>query len=58
LTGADSQKVEKALDDRKKLALSKDAMRKPTAFLPSGSWANARRGGWGGDRGSRNRLTG
>lgn len=58
LTGADPDFVEKKYNDRKKAAKSGDAMRKPTKFLPMGSWNRARFGGSGEDRGSRNRLIG
>lgn len=45
LTGADSQNVARVYKDSKTNALSQDAMNKPTAFTPSGSWSSARRGG-------------
>jgi len=35
-----------------------DAMESPAKFQPSGSWARSRRGGSGGDRGSRTKLIG
>lgn len=57
LTGADSQAVEKALKRAKLDAKSGDAMRKPTRFLPEGSWNSSRRG-WSGDRGNQHRLIG
>lgn len=45
LTGADISAVSVVYKERLSVARSKDAMRKPTAFMPSGSWAGARRGG-------------
>ena len=44
LTGADSEKVEKAWEEAKKDSRSFDAMNKPTAFPPEGSWSASRRG--------------
>jgi hypothetical protein len=59
LTGADSQRVAKALKDAKRDARSGDAMRKPTRFPPEGAWNMSRRWGSSGwDRGSRSRLIG
>ncbi len=58
LTGADREFVIKTYEQRKREALSRDAMSKPTAMLPSGSWVNARRMGWNRDRGSRHNLIG
>jgi hypothetical protein len=51
LTGADNAYVEKIYKDRLIIAKSGDAMRKPTRFMPEGSWSAARRGGWGNRRG-------
>lgn len=44
LTGSDPVKVEKALTRALKSARSLDAMNRPTAFMPTGSWASARQG--------------
>lgn len=57
LTGADAENVERAFRKAERRALSSDAMKKPTAFMPRGSWASAR-GGRISDRGSLNRLIG
>jgi hypothetical protein len=46
ITGADSAAVEKSLVLRKRHALSIDAMAKPTAMTPPGSWSQARHGSW------------
>lgn len=45
LTGADSKYVADKLKERRKDAKSGDAMRKPTRFMPAGSWSSARGGG-------------
>jgi len=45
LTGGDVDKVEKKFKDAKTRAMSNDAMKKPTAFLPMGSWASSRHQG-------------
>jgi hypothetical protein len=58
LTGADSERVAKALKDAELRARSGDAMRKPTRFLPEGSWNASRRYGTSRDRGNPNRLIG
>lgn len=58
LTNGDPDDVEKKYAKRLKTALSKDAMRKPTAFPPTGSWVSARLGGGVRDRGSRSALIG
>ena len=39
-------------------AKATDGMESPAKFAPEGSWTRSRRGGRGGDRGSRNRLIG
>lgn len=44
LTGADPDFVTKVYKQRKKDALSLDAMNKPAGFAPMGSWASARHG--------------
>lgn len=61
LTGGDSKKIEEALKDAERRARSGDAMRKPTRFMPEGSWNASRR--WGNaagryDRGNPHRLIG
>lgn len=43
--------VEREMEKRLIKALSKDAMNGPTKFLPQGSWARARRAGYGGGNG-------
>lgn len=58
ITGADSAKVEREYDRRLTLAKSGDAMRKPTKFMPPGSWNLARQSRWGGDRTPTRRLIG
>ncbi len=58
LTGAESDRVSKVLERARTVAKSGDAMRKPTKFMPPGSWTIARHYGWRGDRGNRSRLTG
>lgn len=57
LTGADSQAIALAFKTAKSDAKSLDAGNKPTVFLPEGSWASARRGGYRGPR-IGNRLIG
>ena len=58
LTGADPDKVEKKCKTAKRQALSLDAMNKPTAFPPPGSWNLARGDFHRWDRGNRHRLIG
>lgn len=60
LTGIDKSAADLKgeLKNAKKAAKATDAMEEPPAFPPPGTWVRARWGNVGGDRGSRNKLTG
>lgn len=59
ITGADSDKLMKAMNDALKDALSKDAQENGTKFMPQGNWTRARGGsGYKKDRGNRGQLIG
>lgn len=58
LTSGNGDAVSKALQKAKTEARSGDAMRKPTRFMPEGSWNRSRRYGRLNDRGSPHRLIG
>lgn len=57
ITGKDGT-VKDAFDDAEKEARSKDAMNKPTKFMPQGRFTAARGGRSGGDRGNKGSLIG
>lgn len=58
-SSADQEDAKRELRMAKENALSKDAMKEPTKFMPAGSWVRARHGeGSRRDRGSRSSLIG